>query len=109
MKILLTGASGFLGKAIVKELEKNNKLFSLSRTAGDYQVLLEHEIPNFHQKFNLVIHTAGKAHSVPKTEIEKNQFYEVNVLGTQNLLQGLEKSGTPEQFIFISSVSVYGQ
>ena len=109
MEIVVTGANGFLGKVIVKELESNYTLFSLSRTLGDYQVSLENEIPNFTQKFNLVIHAAGKAHSIPRTLTEKNQFYDVNVLGTQNLLKGLDKVGAPEQFVFISSVSVYGQ
>lgn len=109
MEIVVTGANGFLGKVIVKELESNYTLFSLSRTLGDYQVSLENEIPNFTQKFNLVIHAAGKAHSIPRTLTEKNQFYDINVLGTQNLLKGLDKVGAPEQFVFISSVSVYGQ
>jgi nucleoside-diphosphate-sugar epimerase len=109
MKILLTGANGFLGKAIVKQLEKTNNLKSLSRTSGDYQFSLENEIPNFNQKFNLVIHSAGKAHSIPKSEVEKKQFFDVNVLGTLNLLKGLEIVGLPEKFVFISSVSVYGQ
>jgi nucleoside-diphosphate-sugar epimerase len=109
MEIVVTGANGFLGKVIVKELESNYALFSLSRTLGDYQVSLENEIPNFTQKFNLVIHAAGKAHSIPRTLTEKNQFYDINVLGTQNLLKGLDKVGAPEQFVFISSVSVYGQ
>jgi nucleoside-diphosphate-sugar epimerase len=109
MEILVTGANGFLGKAIVKELEKDNKLFCLSRSSGNYQILLEREVPEFKQSFDLVIHAAGKAHSVPKTESERKQFYDVNVIGTQNLLKGLEKTGVPSQFVFISSVSVYGQ
>jgi nucleoside-diphosphate-sugar epimerase len=109
MEILLTGASGFLGRAVVKELEKNNILKSLSRVSGDYQFSLEKEIPIFDQKFDLVIHAAGKAHSVPKSEVEKKQFFDVNVLGTLNLLKGLEILGLPDKFVFISSVSVYGQ
>lgn len=108
MKILLTGANGFLGKVIVKELESKHTLFSLSRTSEDYKVTLENEIPNFNQKFSLVVHAAGKAHSIPRTKEEEKQFYDVNVLGTQNLLKGLEKVGVPEQFVFVSSVSVYG-
>jgi nucleoside-diphosphate-sugar epimerase len=108
MNILLTGANGFLGKSIVKEIFENHILKCLSRTSGDYQVLLENDIPNFQQKFDLVIHAAGKAHSVPKTEAEKRKFHDVNVVGTQNLLKGLEEVGVPEQFVFISSVSVYG-
>lgn len=109
MEILLTGASGFLGRAVVKELEKNNNLKSLSRVSGNYQFSLENEIPIFNEKFDLVIHSAGKAHSVPKSGVEKKQFFDINVLGTQNLLKGLEIAGLPEKFVFISSVSVYGQ
>lgn len=109
MEILLTGANGFLGKSIVKELASSYNLTSLCRTSGDYQVSLENEIPNFEQKFKLVIHAAGKAHFIPKTAVEKKLFYDVNVLGTLNLLKGLEKAGIPEQFVLISSVSVYGQ
>lgn len=109
MKILITGANGFLGKSIVKELTDNHKLRSLSRSCGDYQVSLETDVPNFKHKFDLVVHAAGKAHSVPKTESERRQFYNVNVTGTENLLKGLERLGVPEQFVFISSVSVYGQ
>ena len=109
MKILVTGANGFLGKSIVEELSKGNTLFSLSRSSGDYKVSLDHEIPVFNQKFDLVIHAAGKAHTIPNGRAEIKQFFDVNVFGTRNLLQGLEKSGLPEQFVFISSVSVYGQ
>ncbi len=109
MKILITGANGFLGRSIVKKNFENHILKCLSRAAGDYKFTLENEIPNFNQAFDLVIHAAGKAHSIPKTQEEKKQFYDVNVLGTQNLLQGLEASGVPKQFVFIGSVSVYGQ
>lgn len=109
MKILLTGATGFLGKTIVKELSKENSIFSLSRSSGVYRVVLENEVPNFEEKFDLVVHAAGKAHSVPKTESEKIEFHKVNVIGTGNLLKGLENLVVPEQFVFISSVSVYGQ
>jgi nucleoside-diphosphate-sugar epimerase len=106
---LLTGASGFLGKSIIKQLSSEFSLFSLSRTTGNFLFSLEHQIPLFDTSFDLVIHAAGKAHSVPKTEGEKKQFYDVNVLGTENLLKGLVASGVPKQFVFISSVSVYGQ
>lgn len=108
-KILVTGANGFLGEFIFKELSHVNVLFSLSRTSGDYKISLENKVPVFNQNFDLVIHSAGKAHSVPKNEKEKKQFYKVNVIGTENLLKGLKKTVIPKQFVFISSVSVYGQ
>ncbi len=109
MKILVTGANGFLGKYIYNSLLERNILFSLSKTTGDYKVTLENKIPIFSENYELVVHSAGKAHSVPQTDAERKQFYEVNVNGTENLLKGLEKTGVPKQFVFISSVSVYGQ
>lgn len=109
MNILVTGANGFLGRFISMELEKEFQILSLSRNFGKYQVCLDKEVPYFQETFNLVIHAAGKAHSVPKTELEKKQFYDVNVKGTKNLLKGLENRVIPKQFVFISSVSVYGQ
>jgi nucleoside-diphosphate-sugar epimerase len=104
--ILITGSNGFLGKHIMKELK--SKPLTIGRNSQcDIVVDLAKEIPSLPQ-VDLVIHSAGKAHCVPKTELEKQSFFEVNVKGTENLLKGLEKAGYPKQFVFISSVSVYG-
>jgi nucleoside-diphosphate-sugar epimerase len=108
-KILLTGANGFLGRTVAKVLQDNYEIIGLSRKVGDYKISLDQEIPVFNQTFDLVIHSAGKAHVVPKTAYEKQQFNDVNVIGTSNLLKGIEQSGIPKQFVFISSVSVYGK
>lgn len=109
MNILLTGASGFLGGIICKTLEKEHKIIKLSRRDGYYTVSLDKEIPSFQHSFDIIIHSAGRAHSVPKTEADIQSFFDINVIGTENLLKGLEKSGIPKQFVFISSVAVYGQ
>ena len=109
MRILLTGANGFLGKSIVEELMHQNQLFYLSRSSNHYKVSLEKDVPHFHTSFDIVIHAAGKAHNVPISPKEVRKFYEVNVLGTLNLLKGLEAAGLPKKFVYISSVSVYGQ
>ena len=109
MNILLTGSNGFLGSIIKDELTIGNNIVTLSRVNSDYKISLEKKVPKFKDFFDLIIHVAGKAHSIPKTSAEKKQFYDVNVKGTFNLLRGLEKSELPKQFIFISSVSVYGQ
>lgn len=105
---LLTGANGFLGSSIKEELSSDFSIKTLSRNNADYQVSLEIDKLDFVEKFDLIIHAAGKAHCVPKTEPEIKEFYDVNVLGTSNLLKTLEKS-LPKEFVFISSVSVYGQ
>ena len=109
MKILFTGASGFLGentKAILK------KQFSVT-TVGlletdDYTVNIAKNVPNLSEQYDIVLHAAGKAHVIPKKEIDKQAFYDVNYQGTINLCKGLELSGLPKSFIFVSTVAVYG-
>lgn len=108
MKMLLTGAYGFLGKEIFKRISKTMEIISLGRNAAaDIQCNLSSEIPTI-PSIELVVHAAAKAHIVPKNKIEKQSFYDVNVQGTQNLLKGLENNKAIKKFVFISSVAVYG-
>jgi nucleoside-diphosphate-sugar epimerase len=110
MICLLTGGTGFLGSYISKVISENNVLVSLSRNSVQYSIRLDQKTPVFSEKFDLVIHAAGKAHSVPKSSLEKQVFFDVNLKGTQNLLHGLEESKSlPKAFIFISTVAVYGK
>ena len=53
---------------------------------------------------NNIINKLCKDHD----NLEIEQFKNVNVNGTINLLNSLEKSYIPQKFVFISSVSVYG-
>lgn len=106
MKILLTGASGFLGSIFLEELRKDHEVISLGR--GDSNQIisdLAKETPEI-PKVDILIHSAGKAHSVPKTEVEKKEFFDVNFEGTKNLIEGIKN--LPKQFVFISTVAVYG-
>jgi nucleoside-diphosphate-sugar epimerase len=106
MKILITGTTGFLGKELVNQLYSSS-IFKLNRKVGDFHYDLSNSIPSFQNSFDLVLHNAGKAHIVPNVNEEKEEFFKVNVVGTKNLLNGLETS-VPKQFVFISSVAVYG-
>ena len=109
MNILLTGSNGFLGKSLHSYFKKTHEVYSLNRSHSDFNFDISTIIPLFDTyKFDLVIHCAGKAHFIPKSNHENNLFNEINVLGTENLLFGLEKIEPPKFFVFISSVSVYG-
>ena len=108
MSLLLTGHTGFLGQIIHNFLCQYIDVFTLSRSKGDFTFLLERDIPLFDRYFEVVVHNAGKAHTLPKTDIEKQAFYDINVNGTINLLKGLELNVLPKKFVFISSVAVYG-
>ena len=108
MKVLITGGSGFLGKHLQKYFETRMTVKLLGRNDDShFRCDLAKNIPVIDEYFDLVIHNAGKAHSVPRSEDDAAIFYEVNHQGTQRLLDALG-SQPPKSFVFISSVSVYG-
>lgn len=109
MRLLFTGASGFLGKNILPVLSQQYGVVTLGVSSDeDYRVNLSTTVPELPESFDVVLHAAGKAHSIPRTEGEKQVFYDVNYQGTVNLCRGLEKNRLPRAFIFISTVAVYG-
>lgn len=108
-KLLFTGASGFLGCNIRPILEKNYNVHTIGLTDNDDIIInLAKEIPPINTHYDVVLHACGKAHVVPKTEAEKQAFYDVNYQGTVNLCKALEKAGIPKALVFISTVAVYG-
>lgn len=109
MNLLFTGASGFLGNRILSFFNRKYEVDTVGLTSQDtYLINIARGIPQLNRRYDIVLHAAGKAHSVPKTEEEKQVFFDVNLQGTKNLCTALEQSGIPKAFIFISTVAVYG-
>jgi nucleoside-diphosphate-sugar epimerase len=109
MTLLFTGASGFLGQHVLPLLEQQYEIATVGLTPEDnYTVNIANEVPQLNGQYDIVLHAAGKAHTVPKTEAEKQVFYDVNLQGTKNLCAALEQVGVPKAFIFVSTVAVYG-
>lgn len=109
MKLLLTGSSGFIGNNIKMLLQNKYQLKTLGLSPNDdYNVNLSKNIPIIGEKYDIIFHAAGKAHTTPKSEAEKKAFFDVNLQGTKNLCTALENCGVPKSFIYISSVAVYG-
>ena len=108
--LLFTGASGFLGNNILPILrEKYSPITSLGHLdTDDITVNLAHDIPVLPQRYDMVLHAAGKAHIVPRTPKDEQSFYDINFQGTKNLCSALDKVGVPKSLIFISTVAVYG-
>lgn len=108
-KLLFTGGTGFLGKNVMPILKGKYEVTTCGITPDDIiKTNLAKEVPDLLERYDIVLHACGKAHVVPKTEAEKQAFYDVNYQGTVNLCAALEKVGVPKALIFISTVAVYG-
>lgn len=108
-KLLFTGGTGFLGKNVMPILTQKYEVTTCGITPDDMiKANLAKEVPTLPERYDVVLHACGKAHVVPKTEAEKQAFYDVNYQGTVNLCTSLEKVGVPKALVFISTVAVYG-
>ena len=109
-KVLVTGASGFLGKHIVKALSHQYIIHTLSRhAAADYQTDLASQIPPINTQYEMVVHAAAKAHQVSVNSSDAEEFFQLNVNGISRLCEAFERCNLyPEKFVLISSVAVYG-
>jgi nucleoside-diphosphate-sugar epimerase len=106
LKTLLTGASGFLGQAILNCFDKE-RTTSIGRQSSN-NIIQDLSKPfKLNEDYDLVIHCAGKAHSIPNNEKEEKEFFEINERGTQHLINALEEN-LPKRLVFISTVAVYG-
>ena len=107
---MFTGGSGFLGNNIRPLLEQEfEHVHSIGLTDDDdIKFNIAKDVPPLNTYYEVVLHAAGKAHTVPKADAEAQVFYDVNYQGTVNLCKALEKSGLPKALVFISTVAVYG-
>lgn len=105
----MTGGTGFLGRNIVPKLKENHEVTLCGITDDDnIKVNLALNVPELPERYDIVLHAAGKAHVVPRTQEEVQSFYDINFQGTKNLCAALEKIGVPRSLIFVSTVAVYG-
>lgn len=108
-KLLFTGGTGFLGKNAKPILDKTYEVTTIGISDADMlKADFVKDIPELPERYDIVLHAAGKAHVYPKTPEEVQSFYDVNYTGTIHLCRALEKIGTPISFIFISTSGVYG-
>lgn len=120
MKILITGASGFIGSFIVEEaLKKGFDTWAAVRKSSSKEYLKDERINfielNLSSKaqlieqlrghdFDYVVHAAG----VTKC-LNKQDFHRINTEGTKNLIDAILELQMPlKRFVFVSSLSVFG-
>ena len=123
MKTLVTGATGFVGRAVVEKLATEGL-----EGAGGVELYTcgareRSELPNYFSvdissresvkdlfaqidKLDAVIHSAGLAHQFQAPK-DAGAFDRINVEGTRNVAEMAAAAGC-RKFVLISSISVYG-
>ncbi len=99
MKILLTGSSGFLGKKYIDRYTHEHQFSTFSLLQDDITTIDFKEI-------DTVLHCAALVHQTSKLSYEK--YYEINTGYPVELAKQAKQYGV-KQFVFISTVSVYGE
>ncbi|MGI2168923.1 UDP-glucose 4-epimerase family protein [Shewanella sp. MF05960] len=119
-KVLITGATGFVGSALMAELKKssNVKVISAVRrvsTSVDGGTILVGDIDGSTDYstaidgVDVVIHCAARAHIMGDESTEPlAEYRKVNLEGALNLAKQAIKAGV-KRFVFISSVKVNGE
>ncbi len=115
MRILVTGGGGFLGTHIIKELLKNPRYIVTNFSRHNYSHLEEMGVPTIRgdltnpadvekallQGFDAIFHVAALAGVWGRYQ----DFYNINYLGTKNLIEAAEAQGV-QRFIYTSTPSV---
>jgi nucleoside-diphosphate-sugar epimerase len=120
MTVLLTGASGFLGKAVLKAAQQRGLTIrpvyrSMGSAKGQPEVALVSGLDCFTdwsqalQGVDVVIHAAARVHiMLEKVSDPLAEYRRVNVEGTLNLVRQAAAAGVL-RFVFISSIKVNGE
>ena len=120
MKILITGASGFIGSFIVEEaLKRGFETWAAIRKSSSKEWLQDERIRFIElnlsskaqlveqlrgQDFDYVVHAAGVTKCLNKAD-----FHRINTEGTKNLVEALLEVEMPlKRFVFVSSLSIFG-
>jgi nucleoside-diphosphate-sugar epimerase len=120
LKILVTGASGFVGKSLTAQLFGQGHsvcaaVRSLSTTMEDTEIMVVGEVngetdwAKALKDVDVVIHLAARVHVMAEHSANPlAEFRKVNVEGTLNLAQQAAKAGV-RRFVYMSSVKVNGE
>ena len=120
-KILVTGASGFIGQSLCKTLLKSGKsvrgvvrsLNSFSKNTNiEYvavgDIVYKKDWKNILADIDCIIHCAGRAHIMNETKSDSLKFYRsVNVDVTKQLAEQAASAGV-RRLVFLSSIGVLG-
>lgn len=105
MKLIITGASGFVGEHLKSYL--NNADITFAECNADVRDFNELEDEITENEVDAVIHLAAQSF-VPKSFENPKETFDINFYGTLNVLEVLNKACFTGTFLYISSGDIYG-
>ncbi|AIC21450.1 UDP-glucose 4-epimerase [Pseudomonas chlororaphis subsp. aureofaciens] len=119
LNVLVTGASGFVGEALVLELLVGRRFCPVAAVRGVTRLqglcrvipldLTRTEVLPILEGIQVVVHAAARVHVMHESTADAlAEFRKVNVQGTLKLARRAAESGV-KRFIFISSIKVNGE
>lgn len=103
MKIFITGNSGFIGQHLVDRL-KGHELHFLASDLRDHTAVSA-QVKAVSPE--IIIHLAART-EVEQSFYEQNVFSDINYVGTVNLIEAAKHVTNLKNFIFASTMEVYG-
>lgn len=119
MKILITGVYGIVGSYLCNQLKLNNEVIGIGRK-DEYDgchkyyscdITDKEQLENIimeNKDLDIIIHCAALAHN-KGNDLSKHKFMKVNYEATKYLVDLSNKHLNLKNFIFISTISVYGE
>ncbi len=114
-RVLITGASGFLGMYAVDEFLDHG--YDVIATGRDRQRLEERAAPgvqlvqaSLEELANMTLPVDAVVHAAALSSLwgKWGDFYEANVVGTQHVIDFVEKNHVP-RLVYVSSPSIYSE
>jgi len=104
MKLLLTGSSGFIGQHLTPVLGKNFNVYHLKSDLTQHKMVAD-EVLSIQP--DIIVHLAART-EVEQSFYEQITFSEINYVGTVNLIETASKIKNLKNFVFASTMEVYG-
>ena len=113
---LVTGASGFIGRALCERLvSQNSNVLAMTRLSCDLQEcqpwvcdISDVIDGNRMTSVDTVFHLAAKGHALTETKQDEAEYFRINTEGTRKLLGAAKKAGV-RRFVFFSSIKAMGE
>jgi len=104
MKIFMTGHNGFIGMHMVERLKDNHELTFLEHDLRDHEAV-RNQLTQADPE--VIIHLAART-EVEQSFYEQITFSDINYTGTVNLIESARELTNLKNFVFASTMEVYG-